>query len=296
VVDASESRGPYIGVLHANIVLGSIRRNIECLRKIVAYIHDYNIALLILPYMHPYGPIITPETAGSLSVENLKNYVLTTRTGYLHDLITLAKNYSINIFLPGYIECAGPRKYISAILVKGESGEIIRYRKMFITDYEKNMGISPGSRLQTFNIGMISFSVMLDSELFYPELARLNLLFSDFLIVAIPQNASLKHYDSIVRTISRVNRAYTIVPGARVYKSSVLYDAIPTIVINSDGDIEYKYGEDEQGLILIPASKLRRDRGAFSDELKKLYSLFKAIVNKKGAYNGAGESYSHKDA
>ena len=267
-----------------------MRRNIEYLRKTVAYVHEFNIDLLILPYMHPYGPVLSPEVAEALAKKDIRNYMLTTKSGYLHDLILLAKNYGLNIFLPGYLETAGPRRYVSAALIKGYDGEVIRYRKILLTDQEKKLGISPGSKPRFFSIERVSFSVMLDNELLYPELARLNLLFTDFLVVGVPQNASLKQYDSIVRTISRVNKSYTVVPGARVFRSSMLYDAIPSIIVDDRGEIIYKYNEDEQGLIMIPIEKVKKCREKNFREVRRIYNLFKNYLNKRGKRSGSGES------
>jgi len=281
---------PYVAVFHANIVLGNSRRNLECLRKTLAYIHDYDIALLILPYAHPYGPV-TPS-----STLELKNYLLSTKTGYLRDLVILAKNYGVNILLPGFYESAGPKKYVSALMVRGSiDGSITRYRKMFVTGAEKSLGISSGSELRVFSVNSLTFTVMLDNELFYPELARLNLSISDFLVAGIPQNAPLKYYDNVVKTIACVNKAYVVVVGARVFKTGILYDSMPTILVSPEGDAEFKYSEDEQGLVLIPAEKLKRSRVKDFNELAKIYSLYRKVLE-RGLKHGAGESSSGEDA
>jgi len=291
VAGGEKAGKPYVAVFHADIALGNVRKNFECLRKTLAYIHDYDIALLILPYAHPYGPV-TPS-----STLELKNYLLSTKTGYLRDLVILAKNYGVNVLLPGFYENAGPKKYVSAVMVKGGGdGSITRYRKIFVTEAEKSLGISPGSELRVFSVNSLTLTVMLDNELFYPELARLNLSISDFLVAGIPQNAPLKYYDNVVKTVASVNKAYVIVVGARVFKTGILYDSMPTILVNPNGDVEYRYGEDEQGLVLIPAGKLKRSGAKDFNELAKIYSLYKKVLNKRGLKHGVGESRSGEDA
>lgn len=285
VLDNSEENS-YIGIAHTNIIIYNSRRNLEQIRKIIAFIHEYNIEVLILPYMHPYGPILSEDFCEELDRKRFKNYALTTRTGYLHDLILIAKNYGINIFLPGYIENAGPRKYLSASLIYGYDGVIVRYRKMILNNFEKKIGLSHGTKLQFFKLDNISFSTMLDDELLYPEIARLNLFFTDFLVVGIPQNKPFKNYDSLIKTISKINKAVTIVPGGRIYRSSTLYYSLPTIIVNENGELLFKYNEDEQGIILIPINKVKRNKERSFNEIRRIYNLFKKYVRKPVIYVG----------
>ncbi len=240
--------------------------------------------------MHPYGPILSKDLSKAIGKKSVKDYALTIRTGYLHDLILLAKNYGINLFLPGYIENAGPRKYLSAALVYGYDGRVVRYRKMFLTDYEEKVGLSYGTKPQVFTLDHVSFTVMLDNELLYPELARLNLLFSDFLVAGIPQNEPPKKYDSIVKTISRVNNSVTIVPGGRIFRSSTLYNSLPTMIIDGEGEILYRYNEDEQGLILIPTKWVKHGREKNFREIKRIYNLFKRYLSRWVGRSGDRES------
>ncbi len=258
------------------------RRNLDQIRKIIVYARQLKIHTLILPYMQPYGPIFSEPSR--INRCGIKKYALTTRSGYLRDLMIIARNYGVNIAIPGLIENAGVNKYLSSILVLGSDGGLIRYRKIFLNDYEKKLGLSTGSNLIRFNVHDVSFSTMIDDELFYPELARINLLNTDFLIAGIPQNEPVKKYLSILKTVSQVNQAISIVPGSRVYyEGAKLYYTFPTIIVDENGDVIYRYNDEEQAIVIIPSDRLKRDsrRTSYRESLSLIYSLIKKYLNKR---------------
>lgn len=278
----------YVAVAHVNIFMNNIRKNLETIRKIIMYVRESSIDLLITPYFEPYGPL----DYSNLDKKSIKKYGLTIRSGYLSELLFLAKNCSVNILLPGFVENAGIRLYLSAALFREDLEEVFKYRKIFLNEYESKLGFSKGSELGIFKLYKTSFSIMLDSDLYYPEISRILLFFTDFLVVGIPQNTPLKNYLNIVKTISQTNTSIVIIPGSRVYHTDKLYYSSPTVVIDENGDIVYRYSEDEQAIILIPFSKLVMRKRTSVKDIETIYSLYKKYLRKRSNY-GDRESISY---
>uniref|UniRef100_A0A7C4D716 Carbon-nitrogen hydrolase family protein n=2 Tax=Staphylothermus marinus TaxID=2280 RepID=A0A7C4D716_STAMA len=280
----------YVAIAHINIYMNNMRKNLENVRKIVLFMGETSLELLVIPYFDPYGPILTEY--GDLSKKVIKKYSLTIRSRYLSELLILSRNHGINILLPGFIEKAGSREYLSAMLFRGDCDEVVKYRKIFLSENELKLGLSRGSEPGFFNLGKLSFSLMLDSELYYPELSRLLLLYTNFLIVGIPQNIPLKNYFSIVKTISEINSSLVLIPGSRVYHTDKLYYSLPTIIVDENGDIAYRYSEDEQAVILIPVNRLNKKMKTNIKDIEIIYRLFKKYLKKRRLY-GDRESISY---
>jgi len=262
--------------MHLNIALNNPRRNIDNLRKIVAFINTLNLEVLILPYMHLYGPFISDDVLNNMDQTKLKEYISSSYNLYIHKLVLLAKNYGLNIFTPGVIEVAGARRYVSAILVRSFTGEVERYRKIILSSIDEKLKITRGNDIHVFKLDNVSFTAMIENDILYPELARLNLLFSDFMVIGLPQNEPVKKYESFIKIISKSNNAVVIVPGAIVYKSTNLYTSFPTLIYDETGELIYKYSGDEQALIIIPVSRIKR-REVSEESLIDFYRVYKLI-------------------
>lgn len=280
----------YIAIAHVNIFMNNIRKNIEIVRRTTHFISGNSIELLIIPYFDPYGPVLGEYI--NLDKRVIKKYALTTRSNYSTELQLLARDCGINILLPGFIENAGVREYLSAALFREDKDDVAKYRKIFLNEYELKLGFSKGSELGIFNLSETSFSIMIDSELYYPEVARILLSFSNFLIVGIPQNVPIKNYLNIVKTISQINSSISIIPGSRVYHTDKLYYSSPTIIVDENGDVTYRYSEDEQAVILIPIDRLVARKERSIKDVETIYNLFKKYVKKRSMY-GSRESSSY---
>ncbi|OYT39582.1 MAG: hypothetical protein B6U89_03895 [Desulfurococcales archaeon ex4484_58] len=267
-----------LAIIHMNIYIGSRIRNKKSLQNIINYIRMQKkyIDTIILPYMQPNGPILNIKRS-----DLVNKYALSNNSKYLRDLINMSRKYGINMVFPCIIEKTGSKKYLSAFFISsGSEGVVEKYRKIILNRIEEQLGFSRGKRLKSFDSGNVNFSIMIERELYFPELARVNLIRSDFLIATFPQNEPVKKYLYILRSISQTNESYTIVPGSRVYIESEssrgmykLYYAMPTLVFNRDGDIILRYNEDEQAIIIIPWEKLKREHNRSIDEARGLYSL-----------------------
>jgi len=243
----------------------------------MVYMEKLNVSIMILPYMHPYGPVLS-EYANLDKKTFINKYALTIHDTYIENLSLYARNYGINVVLPCIIEKLGPRKYVSTLLIPSDREKSVeRIHKLILSKREESLGITRGKELKVFDTGEIKFSTLLDQEIFYPELARALLFESDFLIAGFPQNELVKNYLNPLRTISQINKAITIVPGSNVIvakgTTSVLYYSSPTIIINNDGDIVFRYNEEEQAVIRIPLESLKRNNNVD----RRLTLLYKTI-------------------
>ncbi len=244
------------------------------------YVEKLNIDTLLLPYMHPYGPVLFEYEYLDKRIIS-KKYALSIRDHYVSSMSVFAKNYGVNIVIPGIIEKAGPYKYVSTLFIPSTYGaEIAKYRKTILSEHEKKLGLTRGSKPVVFKINDdIGFSSLLDREVFYPELARIYSVNSSFIVVGIPQNEPVKDYLYILKSISKINKIMVVVPGSRVYSSSKLYYVFPTIIINENGEVVYRYNEEEQALIRIPMEKFIKDNN-FDENIVLLINMMNKYLNK----------------
>jgi len=283
----------YVGLTHLNIHIGNMRRNFDTARKLAMYMYGFEPAILVLPYMQPYGPIHTKITEQNRT--RFKTYFLSLRSWYLRDLLAVARNYGINIAIPGILERAGSRKFISAIYLPGSFDEKpVVHRKVILDDREEELGLSAGKLPKVFTLGDVEFSMVIDSELFYPELSRVYSVLADFIVAGLPQNEPLKRYLNAIKLVSQITGFTILVPGSRVYSSNKLYYTTPTLIV-SEGDIVFKYNEEEQAIIFVPIEKLVRSNKSVDKYILKLLSILRKYLAKKVERSGTRKGNSYKN-
>lgn len=285
----------YIAVGHINVYIKDKRNNLDIARKSLLLAQENYVDTLILPYMQPYGPILDDD----ISKNTLRRrYGLSLTSGYLANLSIIAKNYGVNTLLMGAIEKTGSKIYLSAFLVPGTIGEPIdKYRKIILSDREKKIGFNKGRTPKKFQCRNIYYSIVLDDEILYPELIKLNLyLGTDVLFVGIAPDYPVKNYISIIKSLAYMTRSMIILVGGIYYFEDKLSYIIPTMIFNEKGDILFKYVSDEQALIMLPTQYLIREHKTIDQDTIFIHMLYDKLLQqkKRGARIGSRKSYTYK--
>ncbi len=251
----------YLGIAHIDVHIGNKRTNLDRSKYMILFSSFNEVRTLILPYMQPYGPVID-EIALEKKTELRKKYALSINSAHIQQLSLIAKNHGVNVVIPGIIEKAGSKLYVSGIFISGEIGvPIERYRKIILKEREDLLGISKGREPKIFTAWRLRFSIMIDNEIFYPELARLNtLLGSNIIVYGMSSSDPIKNYKLILRTIAQTMKTWIIMPGVKVYEQHKLCYSLPTLVIDPEGEVLFKYNDNDQALILLPVRKLIKRR------------------------------------
>ncbi|MCE4608939.1 MAG: carbon-nitrogen hydrolase family protein [Desulfurococcales archaeon] len=168
-----------IGVIHARIKLGSKRANTRKLKSLVAsLVDDYKVDLVVLPPYPFTGPVINYYTPNRLK-HAMSNYA--ERIGrrlpgnsILVNPIEWAVKLNVSILVGPMIERAGPRLYITSVLIDEYGSIVSKYRKMSLTPEEIKYGINRGKDPGIFYVSSkdAKIGVFIDEDLAYPEVFR----------------------------------------------------------------------------------------------------------------------------
>ncbi len=169
-----------IGVIHGRIKLGAKRVNIRKLKSLVSsLVDDYKVDLVVLPPYPFTGPVINYYTPNRLkhAISNYSERISRRLSGSstLIYPIDWAVRFGVNILVGPVIERAGPRLYISSILIDDYGSIVAKYRKMSLTQDEIRYGINRGKEPGVFHISSknAKIGVFIDEDLAYPEVFRL---------------------------------------------------------------------------------------------------------------------------
>ncbi len=272
----------YLGLIHAHVYLEDKKGNLDNARRLVYLASEQHLDTLIFPYMQPYGPIIKKNLTKNYI---RKKYGLSFASGYLYNLNIVAKNYGINIMIPGVVEKTGSKLYISAVYMHGTIGEEPeKYRKIIMYEEERKIGFNKGKTIKLFTIRKTPYNILLDGEILYPELARLYaFLGSKFMVVALSPANIVKNYISVLKTLAQMIKLPILFIGGTYYDGNrQLLFLLPTMIINEKGDIIFKHHSEEQVIVQIPVHALDSGNKYIIDKsLEFIYKLsFKIITGK----------------
>ena len=169
-----------IGVLHAKIRMGAKRGNTRRLYTLIQGImQKFSLDLLVLPAYAFTGPVIeyypTNRIRHYLSAfaERMGRNIVS--TSILLYPMRWAREFGVNILVGPMIERAGPRLYVTALLIDYDGAIVAKYRKIGVTRKEEQYGINRGKEPGVFPIPGTSgkIGVFADDDLAYPEVFRI---------------------------------------------------------------------------------------------------------------------------
>lgn len=260
-----------IAVLHLRLREMSRKYNLEKAKKLIKQSKEKGAKLVILPSLFPIGnlfEIYDNEKKLRSIVRNLAEKI----PGGITDLImNLAMEGEVHIVSGPVIEQAGPKIFLTTLILSPQ-GEIIgKYRKIAVTERENRLGISSGK--EPINIVLDKkYGLISEEDLFSPEINRLLTLSGSKIVMGTmkPYNKKqeiVKHF-SIVRTLE--NEVPYIIGGEVVEnEDGEIIGYSPTIVTSPDNLI-YKEAFDEDSVVLVESSVLVKNN---KDEIKSLQQL-----------------------
>ncbi|GBF08936.1 hypothetical protein apy_06610 [Aeropyrum pernix] len=269
-----------IAILHSRVKLAAKRSNARrhsiLIDKVVS---TRTVDLIVLPAYPFTGPLIGyyPPSKARLKLRELaekiseKNVPAGPSVSFMS---RWSQEYGVYILGGPIIERAGPRIYVTTVLTSPDGSIAGKYRKVSLTEEERDMGISPGKEPGIFKLKVngsdVSLGVFSDEDLATPEIFRhLQLGGSKMIIGTIfPYNSSflggiiddeglvtMDH--TVVKTFLEVRSRETGVPIILV--GSIIDSGVETIAYMStipvepdEGVIEDKmFGPDDESPIFI---------------------------------------------
>ncbi len=260
-----------IGLIHMRLKELMRKQNIENAKKLLKVARDKGVKLAILPSLFPVGNMIeiydnTKRLKGIL--RNLSEKIPGDMTETYVELATEAQIYLIAGSL---IEQAGPKLFITTLIVTPQ-GEILgKYRKMIVSERERSLGISAGKE-PTFVTLDHKYGLLTEDDVFVPEVSRI-LKFrgvSAILGILKPYHMPAEVLKSVSIARSLEEEVPLILVGQDVEdKEGNLMGSSPSMVVLPDGSI-YKESEEPNSVITVETSVLIQE----SNKVPRLIDLF----------------------
>jgi predicted amidohydrolase len=170
-----------IAAVHTRIRLGARRTNVKRLSDVVSKVIDKvdSVDLLVLPAYPLTGPIVGYYSDQKVPLL-LKGYAERLSESEVQQSPTLmmvsrvAEEYGVYVLAGPIVERAGPRLYLTTIVV-GPDGRLAgKYRKISLTQKELESGLTPGKEVLVFEVRGkdVRVGVFTDEDINYPEVVR----------------------------------------------------------------------------------------------------------------------------
>ncbi|RLG81777.1 MAG: hypothetical protein DRO40_09205 [Thermoprotei archaeon] len=247
--DSSGSK--YIAIYHGVTRLYAKKYNVEKTKMIAKIARAKNARLLILPPYFNTGPVLEySDNAMRRYVNRLFEQV---SDSSIRAMKNTALSEDIDVFITSFLEKSGAYYYISSMLIDREGVIVDKYRKIVLTDVESSYGVHSGRSPGLFVSSRMKIGVLIENEVFVPELARvLSISGVDLLITSLnPLDYSHKMISTIGRARAIENGLHHILVGSIVEFHNKVVCSAPTIIYDYDGNIVFEYNSIEPAIIFI---------------------------------------------
>ncbi len=271
--------GRYIAIVHCKIIAFARKRNIQNVIKNIRLAKKLGARYIILPPFFNTGPVVG---INGVSEETCRKFFELTSDETTKIIAALARLERVNIVVSGFLEKAGAYHYISSLFINYEGKLSAKRRKLVVSSKETANGIKAGKSIDLFRVKGLTIGVVIDDEVYYPEIARVYRVLGASAMVASINPLYVKYLtlSHILKTRVEENSLPLMVPGSVLYVSNSFKGLVPSMVYRRDGSKIYEYEGSEQKLILVPLEILISDEKNNNDfesltHVGKIY--FKAL-------------------
>ena len=183
----------------------------------------------------------------------IRSYAGRIPSSAIEPIIKIAEEHSLYIMVGGILERAGPKLFMTSLLVTPDGRIKGKIRKITISREELSLGLSPGKIftnkiiVRKYNLG-----VLVDTDLFAPEYARLQkILGAQFFVAFFKRRLRKGNIRTIVKSLALARAIETSSPvllcgGIVEHHGEILYSA-PSMIVTPNG-VEYEAVNEEKVL------------------------------------------------
>ena len=246
-----------IGLIHMRLKELMRRQNIENAKKLLKLARDKGVKLAILPSLFPVGNIIELYDNTKKLRGILKNISEKIPGDITEMFIELATDAQIYLIAGSLIEQAGPKLFVTTLIVSPQ-GEILgKYRKMIVSEREKDLGISTGKEPTVVTLDH-KYGLITEDDIFAPEVSRILRFRGVSVILGVlkPYQVSPEVLKSVSIARSIEEEVPLIMVGQEVEdKEGNLMGSSPSMVVLPDGSV-YKESEEPNSVITVETNVL----------------------------------------
>ena len=249
-----------IGLLHLKLKEASKKANVEKAKKLIKEAKERGAKLVILPSLFPVGNIFEiyeNDKKSKSIIRNLSEKIPGTITD---TLINLATEGEIHLVAGPILEQAGPKVFLTTLIISPH-GEIIgKYRKVIISEKDVRLGISSGKEPVFMSLDK-RYGILAEDDIFSPEINRVLALGNASAIIgsikAYARSPDIVKYVAIARTLEN-GMPYILVGEVIEDENGEIIGSSPTFVTSTNSLI-YKQAEDEDTVLYVETTVLMQE-------------------------------------
>ncbi len=265
-----------VALIHLRLKLLARRSNLEKARKLVRDAVMRGAKVAVLPAFVNTGAFFLhyPQSRSKVITRNYAEHIPGATTEYFS---MVAIENSAYIVLGPIVERAGPRLFLSTVVIAPNGAILAKYRKISLNHIDTSLGISSGRQTIIMNELKRPIGILSEDDLYYPEIARsLILNGATALITSLRPGEDPKRVKLLLQTRSIENNVPILAVGGMLETVDRAFE-IPTIVIDPQNGIVEELEEPKDTFVLVEVlekpTNLKDiiDAGLRSKELSKLY-------------------------
>lgn len=249
-----------IGLLHLKLKEASKKANVEKAKKLIKDAKERGAKLVILPSLFPVGNIFEiyeNDKKSKSIIRNLSEKIPGTITD---TLINLATEGEIHLVAGPILEQAGPKVFLTTLIISPQ-GEIIgKYRKVIISEKDVRLGISSGKEPVFMSLDK-RYGILAEDDIFSPEINRVLALGNASAIIgtikAYARSPDIVKHVAIARTLEN-GIPYMLVGEVIEDENGEIMGSSPTFVTSTNSLI-YKQAEDEDTVLYVETTVLMQE-------------------------------------
>ena len=226
------------------------KSNLEKARKLVREAALKGAKLVVLPSFENIGHFFLhyPRTRSRAITRNQAERIPGNTFEYLS---MVALENGVYIIAGPIIERAGPKIFLTTMVISPNGSLIAKYRKVASNGLDEELGISPGKQTVVIDDMGRSIGIMAEDDIFYPEVARSLLLEgATALIVTLRPGEDISRVKLALMARSIENNVPNLADGS-VFEAAERVVEIPTMVVDPQNGIVEEVNEPSDTYILV---------------------------------------------
>jgi predicted amidohydrolase len=239
-----------VALVHMRLKPLAKKSNMEKVRRLVSEAALKGARVVILPSFVNVGHyfLYYPRTRSRAITRNQAERIPGNTYEYLS---MVALESGVYIIAGPIIERAGPKMFLTTMVISPNGSLIAKYRKIASNGLDEEMGISPGRQIVVVDDIGRSMGIMAEDDIFYPEVARsLILEGATVLVASLRPGENVERVKLALLARSMENNVPILAVGS-VFESADRVIEMPTMVVDPHNGIVEEVREPKDTFILV---------------------------------------------
>ena len=273
-----------IGVCHLKTKMFIRRYSVEKLREIASKARGADTEILCLsPLMNVEDLVDNYSESRLRSV--IRSYAEKIPSSITDPILDIAEENGLYVIAGGLLERAGPKLFVTSIVVSPLGRILAKYRKIAVSRKEIKAGISSGNKIVTFKVKGRRIGITQDHDIFVPEIFKsLRLQGVHVIFNLVKKNINTAKGMELLRSAAVVRafetKSLMAVCGVTVERYSQSIYSTPTIIASPSGTLEIHDGSEEALIIkdLESFSNSEPEELSYTVPQKTMAKIYKSVV------------------